>query len=61
MQGCTVTEKIQIVPGSVKDYEKLSCYHYRDSRLSPFKAIFAMKLGGETIGVIVYSMPSVSR
>jgi len=61
-----VTRKLQIVRGSLENYKELADYHYRDSRLGPFTAIFAIKptktLGGSfgetTVGVIVYTMPS---
>ncbi len=70
MRRCSVTKKLQIVPGCLGDYKKLARYHYRDSRIGPFAAIFAIKsgqggaspalrLGVEPIGVIVYTMPSV--
>ncbi len=67
MRSCSVTKKLQIVPGCLDDYKKLARFHYRDSRIGPFAAIFAIRLdkalgtrlGTETIGVIVYTMPSV--
>jgi len=67
MKKCSVCRKLQIVPGCLGDYKKLARFHYRDSRLGPFAAIFAIRptkalearLGTETIGVIVYTMPSV--
>ncbi len=66
MQQCSVTDKLKIVAGDTDDYERLAHYHYRDSRLGPFAAIFALKprnrsvgrLGTDTAGVIVYKMPS---
>jgi hypothetical protein len=66
MRECSVTSKLEVVTGSASDYEKLAHYHYRDSRLGPFAAIFALKprrgfanqLGTDTVGVIVYKMPS---
>ncbi len=66
MRKCSVTSKLEIVAGGVSDYEKLAHYHYRDSQLGPFAAIFALKpkkglasrLGTNTVGVIVYKMPS---
>lgn len=60
MRNCSVCKKLEIVPGKADDYKALAHYHYRDSRLGPFKAIFALKprRGKETIGVIVYTMPS---
>jgi hypothetical protein len=65
MRRCSVCQKLRIVPGSRDDYEALAHYHYRDSRLGPFAAIFALKpdsmwaatLGVKTVGVIVYTMP----
>ena len=67
MRSCSVTKKLQIVPGCLDDYKKLARFHYRDSRLGPFAAIFAIRpakalgvrLGTKTVGVIVYTMPSV--
>ena len=70
MDTCTVTKNLEIVPGTRADYESFSHYHYRESHLGPCAAIFALKapesvnpqhkVGGlsETIGVIVYSMPT---
>lgn len=65
-RSCSITKKIQIIPGCCEDYRKLSAYHYRDSQLGPFAAIFTMKpnkalaaqLDTTVIGVIVYTMPS---
>jgi hypothetical protein len=67
MRRCSVTKKLQIVRGCLEDYKKLARYHYRDSHLGPFAAIFAIRpnkalgtrLGTETVGVIVYTMPGV--
>ena len=64
METCTVTRNLEIVPGTRADYESLSHYHYRESHLGPYAAIFAMKgkfrtaAKLETVGVIVYSMPT---
>ena len=65
MQICSVCKKLQIVPGCLYDYRQLAHYHYRDGRLGPFTAIFALKtvrsagtLHTMTVGVIVYSTPS---
>ena len=55
MRSCSVTKKLQIVPGDLDDYKQLAHYHYRDSttlrstslrstsRLGPYAAIFALK------------------
>ena len=66
MNNCSVVKKLEIVPGRIGDYEALSHYHYRKTRLGPFVAIFAVKPAGgpkgccgvDTAGVIVYTMPS---
>ena len=66
MRSCSVTSKLQIVPGCLDDYKQLAHYHYRDNRLGPYAAIFVIKpaktsasgFGTKTIGVIVYTMPS---
>ena len=66
MQQCSVADKLEIVASNAADYERLAHYHYRDSRLGPFAAIFALKprkglasrLKTDTAGVIVYKMPS---
>jgi len=66
MRRCSVTRKLRIVRGSLEDYKELAHYHYRNSRLGPFAAIFALKgdsvlaarAGTKAIGVIVYTMPS---
>jgi len=66
MRECSVISRLDIVTGGVSDYEKLAHYHYRDNRLGPFAAIFALRprkelasrLGTDTAGVIVYKMPS---
>ena len=57
---CSVTKKMQIVRSGLDDYKKLARYHYRDSRLTAYAAVFAMRSGSETIGVIVYTMPSAA-
>jgi len=59
MRSCSVTKKIEIVRGDLDDYRRLAHFHYRDSTLGPYVGIFAMRFGRETVGVIVYSMPSI--
>jgi len=59
MHRCSVTRSIEIVPGDMGDYRKLACYHYRSRELTAYAAVFAMRFGKETVGVIVYTMPSM--
>ena len=62
---CSLVESLEIVEGSVADYKKLSCYHYRSEKLGPFCKIFALTPARrisicerfDCAGVIVYSMP----
>ena len=64
MEACTVIRNLEIVPGTRADYESLSHYHYRESHPGPCVAIFALKgkfrtaMKLETVGVIIYSMPT---
>ena len=64
METCTVTRNLEIVPGTRADYESLSHYHYREGHPGAAVAIFALKgkfrtaTKLETVGVIVYSMPT---
>jgi hypothetical protein len=85
METCTITQNLEIVKGTRRDYESLSQYHYRECHLGPYAAIYALKgpekserFPGlsprnpfgipegkfrtatklETVGVIVYAMPT---
>jgi len=66
MQNCSLCKKLEVVPADIEDYKALADYHYRDKRLGPFSAIFALRpsdslrglFGARTVGVIVYRMPS---
>ena len=57
-EKCSVCRKLRIVRGCLDDYKQLAHYHYRDSHIGPYAAIFALRFGDETSGVIVYTMPS---
>ena len=64
MEMCTVTRNLEIVRGTRADYESLSHYHYREGHPGVAVAIFVLKgkfrtaTKLETVGVIVYSMPT---
>ncbi len=58
MRSCSICKRLRIVRGCLEDYKQLAHYHYRDGRLTAYAAIFALRFGDETIGVIVYTMPS---
>jgi GNAT superfamily N-acetyltransferase len=66
--NCSVVKNLQITEGSANDYRRLAVYHYRDSSLGPYAAIFtikavgkmAIRLSNEPVGVIVYAMPTAA-
>ena len=64
---CSVTTHLQIVPAGLNEYNQLSKFHYRDSNLSPYAAIYAIKdahpIRGRfapVVGIIVYTMPAAA-
>ncbi|MHC4745560.1 MAG: hypothetical protein ACYS8Z_26900, partial [Planctomycetota bacterium] len=66
MKTCSICKEIEVVPGRTEDYKKLARYHYCDTRLGPYAAIFALRPKGrlrwradtDCAGVIVYTMPN---
>lgn len=65
--NCTVTNHLEIVPAGIKDYRRLSVFHYRSADTLPYTAIYAIRDThpvrsrlGELAGVIVYTMPAPS-
>ncbi|MFH1717134.1 MAG: hypothetical protein ABIF19_07270 [Planctomycetota bacterium] len=66
MASCSVCKRLKVAAGCIDDYRRLAHYHYRDSHLGPYTAIFALRgdsrLAGTsrtiTAGVIVYSTAS---
>ena len=65
MKDHSVFKGLQIVSGCLDDYRRLAHYHYRDGRLGPIAAIFAIRPKSDsasrsrasTVGVVVYSTP----
>ncbi len=63
VKNCSVCRELEVVPGGMDDYNKLARYHYRDGRLGPYAAIFALRptgllrawMGCDIAGVIVYT------
>ncbi len=55
---CSLTNGMYVVKGTLKDYEQLAGFHYRDSKgVAVAQKVFALKRGDETVGVIVYKSP----
>ncbi len=64
MHTCSLSNKLEIVPGDLDDYRQLACYHYRGGSPISVKAVFTMRpaapIGSfhrKPVGVIVYTMP----
>lgn len=65
--SCSIISDLELVEAGRCDYEKLSRFHYRDSLLGPYSAMFAFKDNhysanrkGTVAGVIVYAMPAAN-
>ncbi len=64
-RACTVSERLEIERGKIADYDRLSCFHYRDAPCKPCVAIYAMRdrhavrrRFADPVGVIVYVNPA---
>jgi len=63
---CSICNQLEIVPADLTAYRQLSHWHYRDERIGPYAAIYAVRpksklrhrFGRGPAGVIVYSMPT---
>ena len=60
---CSVTEYLEVVSASEREYRQLERFHYRDGLRGPYAAIYALKdfhpvrrRFGDCVGVIVYTM-----
>ena len=63
-ENCSITSGLQIVPGSIKNYKKLSVFHYRSGKVVGCPAIYCLvdfdpirSRLNSLAGVIVYAMP----
>ena len=59
---CSAAGALEIVRAGRKEYEQLSCFHYRDCSLGPYAAVYALKdmhpaaiRTGTIAGVVVYT------
>jgi hypothetical protein len=62
---CSITKDLKIVPAGGEAYRKLARFHYRDGKLGPYAAVYAIEDSHplrsrllDVVGVIVYSMPA---
>ena len=56
--GCSLIREMKVEPGTIKDWQKLSAFHYRGHKTSVPRKIFRLVRGDELCGVIVYCYPS---
>jgi len=54
---CSLVKEMRIEEGTVQDWRKLACFHYRSHRIAAPRKIFCLKRGEELCGVIVYCYP----
>jgi ABC-type transport system involved in cytochrome c biogenesis ATPase subunit/GNAT superfamily N-acetyltransferase len=54
---CSLIRQMSIEPGTKKDWEKLSSFHYRGHGVSVPRKIFKIMRSDELCGVIVYTYP----
>jgi ABC-type ATPase with predicted acetyltransferase domain len=55
---CSLTREMHVEKASLRDYEELAGFHYRDTKSLPVvHKVFALKRGDELVGAIVYSSP----
>lgn len=58
---CSLAREMYVAEGSKEDYKRLARFHYREAKgLIAVQKIFALKRGGETVGVIVYKYPAIT-
>jgi ABC-type ATPase with predicted acetyltransferase domain len=57
---CSLVKEMEINPGILDDWRRLSGFHYRSHWCSPTREIFTIKRRGELCGVIVYAYPPMT-
>ena len=58
---CSLTKEMYVAEGSIQDYNRLSGFHYRDSKRVPaVYKVFVLKRGDEVCGVILYKYPGLA-
>jgi GNAT superfamily N-acetyltransferase len=65
MHTCSIHKELEIVPGDLRDYDRLAAYHYRDARPVAVAAVYTIRprqlyefAPRRPAGVIVYTMPN---
>lgn len=57
---CSLVKEMEIKPGILDDWRKLSGFHYRSHKAGPTREIFCLRRRGELCGVILYNYPPPS-
>ncbi|MCU0918488.1 MAG: hypothetical protein MUC88_28605 [Planctomycetes bacterium] len=64
MHTCSIHKELEIVPGDLRDYDRLAVYHYRQVRPVAVKAVYVLRPrrpldgpGHDAAGVVVYALP----
>jgi GNAT superfamily N-acetyltransferase len=55
---CSLIKEMRIEQDSIRDWNALSCFHYRGHKASAPRKIFRLMRGSELCGVIVYTYPA---
>jgi GNAT superfamily N-acetyltransferase len=59
-RSCSLMKEIKVGLGTIKDYEKLSRFHYLAGKPAVIRHILKADHRGETVGIIVYVYPSLN-
>ena len=57
---CSLVKEMRVTEGTVQDWRKLACFHYRSHRIAAPRNIFGLRRGDELCGVIVYAYPPIA-
>jgi ABC-type lipoprotein export system ATPase subunit/GNAT superfamily N-acetyltransferase len=55
---CSLVREMRVKSGTVGDWRRLACFHYRSHRVGAVRKVFCLMRGGELCGVIVYCYPA---
>jgi ABC-type ATPase with predicted acetyltransferase domain len=57
---CSLVREMEIRPGLLDDWRRLSGFHYRSHRCGATREVFCMRRGYELCGVILYNYPPIA-
>ena len=56
-EECSLIREMRVEQGTMEDWRRLSCFHYRGHRTAAPRRVFRLVRGDELCGVVVYSYP----